>query len=121
MSCLHGNHPDACDICDEVDAAYERGAASRDQALRDLEAENARLQSAWHVETLNEKDRLIAAQEAENDRVKSRLATADALLRECDEVARKRGDKYKLCDAIDNDGEPYQSAHLAAHLGAKHV
>ena len=46
----------------------------------------------------------------------SRLATANALLRECDEVARKRGDKYGLCDAIDNDGQPYQSAHLAAHL-----
>jgi len=25
MSCPHGNHPDACDICDEVDAAYESG------------------------------------------------------------------------------------------------
>ena len=80
------------------------------------DAEIARLKSAWHVETLNEKDRLIALQELENDRVKSRLAAAKALLQECDEVARKRGDKYGLCDAIDNDGEPYQSAHLAAHL-----
>ena len=25
MSCFHGNHPDACDICDEVDAASKRG------------------------------------------------------------------------------------------------
>ena len=25
MSCFHGNHPGACDICDEVDAASKRG------------------------------------------------------------------------------------------------
>jgi hypothetical protein len=25
MSCPHGNHPDACDICDEVAAAYRSG------------------------------------------------------------------------------------------------
>jgi len=25
MSCPHGNHPDACDICDEVAAAYNSG------------------------------------------------------------------------------------------------
>jgi len=25
MSCPHGNHPDACDICDEVAAAYASG------------------------------------------------------------------------------------------------
>lgn len=29
MSCKHGNHEDACDICDEVDAAYESGLAAR--------------------------------------------------------------------------------------------
>lgn len=27
MSCKHGNHPDSCDICDEVDAAYKSGIA----------------------------------------------------------------------------------------------
>lgn len=25
MSCPHGNHPDACDICDEIAAAYNSG------------------------------------------------------------------------------------------------
>lgn len=25
MSCPHGNHPDNCDICDEVEAAYKSG------------------------------------------------------------------------------------------------
>jgi len=25
VSCPHGNHPDACDICDEVAAAYNSG------------------------------------------------------------------------------------------------
>jgi len=25
MSCPHGNHPDACDICDEVAAEYRIG------------------------------------------------------------------------------------------------
>lgn len=25
MSCPHGNHPDACDICDEVADAYNSG------------------------------------------------------------------------------------------------
>lgn len=29
MSCKHGNHENACDICDEVDAAYESGLAAR--------------------------------------------------------------------------------------------
>src|SRR5882762_4291697 len=29
MSCKHGNHEDACDICDEVTAAYESGLAAR--------------------------------------------------------------------------------------------
>jgi hypothetical protein len=28
MSCKHGNHEGACDICDEVDAAYESGLAA---------------------------------------------------------------------------------------------
>jgi hypothetical protein len=52
--------------------------------------------------------------------VRARAEISEALLRECNAVALKRGDKYGLCDAIDNDGQPYQSAHLAAHLGAKH-
>ena len=108
----------ASEFCDEdaVAAAHKRmsvrGALSYicgahgeldkiSQALRDLEAENAIL----------ERHRCHEHIVAENTL---------ALLRECDAVARKRGDKYGLCDAIDNDGQPYQSQHLAAHLGADH-
>ena len=45
-----------------------------------------------------------------------RLEAADALLRECDAVARMRGDKYGLCDEVDNYGNPYQSEYLEKHL-----
>lgn len=72
--------------------------------LVELEAEIARLQSslATHVDRVCE--------------LQSRLAAENALLRECDAVARKRGDKYGLCDAIDNTGQPYQSQSLADYL-----
>lgn len=43
MSCEHGNHQDACDLCDAVDAAYNRGFAagqtSVKQQVKDLEWE----------------------------------------------------------------------------------
>lgn len=32
MSCKHGNNPDACDICEEVDAAYKSGVADGSRA-----------------------------------------------------------------------------------------
>lgn len=38
------------------------------------------------------------------------------LLVDADEVARQRGDTYGLCDAIDNSGNPYQSAYNARLL-----
>jgi len=44
------------------------------------------------------------------------MAERDALARallECDAVARARGDKYGLCDCIDNGGSPYPSQWLA--------
>lgn len=71
-----------------------------EQALRDQEAEIANLERRRSHEHIV----------AEN---------ALTLLRECDAVARRRGDKCGLCDSIDNDGQPYQSAHLAAHLGGE--
>ena len=92
--------------------SFGQAKATITQALRDQEAEIADLKV----------DRDSWADQA-SDRVKDwddmrqRAEKAEALLRECDAVARKRGDKYGLCDAIDNDGQPYQSAHLAAHLG----
>ena len=50
-----------------------------------LLAENARLESAWHVDTLKRKDALIEMQEKESDRVKAELA---ALLAERDRMAK---------------------------------
>ena len=38
------------------------------------------------------------------------------LLVDCDEIARRRGDTFGLCDAVDNSGNYYQSAALAAWL-----
>ena len=35
------------------------------------------------------------------------------LLVDADAVARVRGDRYGLCDQLDNDGQPYPSAALA--------
>lgn len=32
MSCPHGNHPDACDICDEVAGAYNIGVEHTKQS-----------------------------------------------------------------------------------------
>jgi len=43
MSCPHGNHPDACDICDEVAAAYASGVKHTKRkwvGLTDEEADN---------------------------------------------------------------------------------
>lgn len=39
MSCRHGNHPDACDICDEVDAAYESGRESATALAQNTQGE----------------------------------------------------------------------------------
>ena len=33
MSCPHGNHHNGCDICDEVDAAYNSGVEHTKKAL----------------------------------------------------------------------------------------
>jgi len=46
------------------------------QQLEAAEAEIKRLKSAWQVEILNRKDQLIAAQEAENDRLKQIIREA---------------------------------------------
>jgi hypothetical protein len=81
------------------------------QALRDQEAEIAELRKIKE-----ERWAVVATRNA----AVMRAEKAGALLRECDAVARRRGDKCGLCDSIDNDGQPYQSAHLAAHLGGEH-
>ncbi len=45
------------------------------------------------------------------------------LLLDANETALRRGDKYGLCDAIDNDGNPYPSQFLADVIdkAVKHV
>jgi hypothetical protein len=37
MSCRHGNHEKACDVCDEVDAAYEAGKKAAQSRLDSVE------------------------------------------------------------------------------------
>jgi hypothetical protein len=39
------------------------------------------------------------------------------LLLDAHETALRRGDKYGLCDAIDNDGKAYPSAAMAEVIG----
>ena len=53
----------------------------------------------------------IAAKDAE-------IAQLRQALKDCQTVAIMRGDQY-LCDCIDNTGQRYQSAHLAALLEKK--
>lgn len=87
------------------------------QALRDQDTEIARLESAWHVETLNAKDQIIAAQEAENDRVKDRLSKAEALLRDI-----KRWDLNQVFDPKPDYlyALPYDlRARITAHFGGE--
>jgi hypothetical protein len=62
-------HDDGLTI-DDMCKAIERAVLAK------AEAEIKRLESAWHVETLNRKDQLIAKQEAENDRLKQIIREA---------------------------------------------
>jgi hypothetical protein len=41
-------------------------------------------------------------------------STLEQLLLDADEVARRRGDKHGLCDALDNDGDAYPSGSSTA-------
>jgi len=48
MSCPHGNHYDGCDICDEVDAAYNSGVEHTKKALAAQPAPNdIELMKCW--------------------------------------------------------------------------
>lgn len=76
------------EIADAVDPlVVQLGEVTRKLERANTEIE--RLESAWHVETLNKKDRLIALQEVENDRVKSRLEATNALLRSCNAACNR--------------------------------
>lgn len=54
MSCPHGNHPDNCDICDEVEAAYKSGA------------ENTRQNRDWVGLTDEQVDEIVDAYTMDN-------------------------------------------------------
>lgn len=41
------------------------------------------------------------------------ISNLEQVILEADKVARKRGDKYGLCDSIDNFGNPYPSQWAA--------
>ena len=42
MSCPHGNHEKACDLCDEIDAAYNRGYEAGGKVSVDLTMKHLR-------------------------------------------------------------------------------
>lgn len=50
---------------------------------------------------------------AEIERLRAERDALRTALHDCDVVARQRGDKYGLCDQIDNGGSPYPSQWLA--------
>ena len=48
MSCPHGNHPDACDICDEVADAYNSGVEHTKREWVGLTDEEIKAFDTWH-------------------------------------------------------------------------
>jgi regulator of replication initiation timing len=73
--------PEGCTVADakKLREANHALAIENFELKKKLEAADAeikRLESAWHVETLNRKDQLIAEQEAENDRLKQIIREA---------------------------------------------
>ncbi len=70
---LEKKHFDALHSAIEASQCVADGVALAEiyQNLRALAAENERLKSAWHVDTMARKDGLIADQEKENDRLKA--------------------------------------------------
>ena len=68
----HSRYVEASELIRNQDAEIDQLR----QQLEAADAEIKRLESAWHVETLNRKDQLIAEQEAENDRLKQIIRDA---------------------------------------------
>lgn len=64
---------------DALSVALSAVTAERDK----LKGEVARLESAWHVKTMNRKDQVIAQQEQENDKIKAENAQLRA---ECERL-----------------------------------
>lgn len=96
-----------------LDGYRELGAklANAEAEIERLRATVDRLQQQW-------------AENAPAVRYKTERDALRTALRDCDAVARARGDKYGLCDQIDNGGSPYPSqwlADLLAQTGANDV
>lgn len=75
MSCQHGNHVDACEECQEIDAAYDRafsnGVASREAEVSELRQQLAAMEG--------QRDRAIdtcAARENEIIKIENKLGEA---------------------------------------------
>lgn len=79
---------DVCDFFPGITEQAEGPYVTWDD-YKALLAENARLESAWHVDVMKRKDELIDMQERENDRVKAELS---ALLAERDRLREALAD-----------------------------
>jgi hypothetical protein len=58
----------------------------------------------------------FGAVKREAERLRLELDILRNLLSDADDIARRRGEEHGLCDAIDNEGQPYQSEGLASRL-----
>ena len=65
MSCKHGNHEDACDLCDAEDAIWKRLAAEQEQYRQCADALNRSIARADSLQ-------------ADNDRLRAELADMTA-------------------------------------------
>ena len=95
------------------------GALPRSVDLRDLRSElakDARLAEAlgivWDGSAWLDRVIEIVADFPVDDTAQ-RLEDLETLVRDADDVHRRRGEQRGLCDAIDNDGRAYQSAWAA--------
>jgi len=77
------------------------------QKLEAAEAEIKRLESAWHVETLNRKDQLIAKQEAENDRLKKIIREAREQKPACWRWQAGRDEGFYFSEVSAKEGAEY--------------
>jgi len=63
-------------IVDECLCVFDEYIDQLREKLEAAESEVKRLESAWHAETLNRKDQIIADQESENDRLRQVIREA---------------------------------------------
>lgn len=88
-----------------------------DQAKRSLAAKDAR--SAQMQAGLDHLKEARATQDSERDRLVAENKALRQALADCDAVARKRGDRFGLCDQFDSTGKPYPTQRLANLMAAQ--